>query len=374
MLGLFRLTARFLFVLLASSLPLLATASLAETPEEMRGQAFSLFYGSADDKARAIDLFESAAAGGDSVSMVFLGGIYETGDGVPANRQTAIDWYVKAIAAGNQDAATKLAKLAAAAPAASTTSTEPVPAAPAPEPEEPEIDTEELLNNAVAAFDFDSTDNAEAIRLFEEAANAGDAKAADWLTSIYYFPMGVPKEDYKKARKWALQAAEGGIATAMIPLAVMYGNGLGGKRDYAAYIEWLEKAADLGQRGAYFHLGNAYFNGEAAKRDLVKAFDYQLKAAELDIPDANALIAFRYLHGEGTKRNAIKSAEHLFRAIQLGSEYAMENLRSYAADRLVMSHFQELLQSNGYYDGAVDGSLGPQTRAAVELAFNTANT
>lgn len=357
-------------LLVALSVP--GAALAVDTPETIRNKAFAQFYGTGGNKAEAVTMFEQAATRGDVASMVFLGDAYEAGDGVVANRQTAIDWYVKAIAAGSQDAAARLAKLAAAPSAAPEPAATPkAAAAPEPEPEADAPDATALFNEGFALFDFDSKDNSEAVDILVEAADAGSTDAAGWLAYIYKNAVGLPKSDYVKARKYGLQAAEAGDAASMVVLAQLYGSGQGGKKSSKEYLFWMEKAAELDNVGALFQLGNAYFNGDLIKQDLKKAFDYQLRAADLGGADSNALIAFRYMYGDGTKKDYAKSAEYLFRAITFGSEWAQEELSSFAKNGTLMSHLQELLRKNGYYDGAVDGSMGKQTRAAIDAAFNT---
>lgn len=254
----------------------------------------------------------------------------------------------------------------APAPDSSSSSAEPSSEEPPAAP-----DGADLFHEGIMAFDGDSTDNADAIELMEQAADAGSIEAASFLGSIYSIPVGMAKPDYKKARQFSTQAADGGDPRGMSDLGELYLDGRGGPKNVKTGLSWLEKAADLGEVSAYFTLGNIYFNGKIVKTDLKKAFDYQLKAADKDNPDSNALVAFRYLYGDGTKKNAAKSAEYLYRAIQLGSEFAHDNLKDYAADRLVISHLQELLQQDSFYDGEIDGSLGPGTRTAVEAAFRT---
>lgn len=232
----------------------------AESLESFRAEAASLFDGDPRDKARAINLYEQAASSGDTASMVFLARLYESGDGVTADRQKAIDWYAKASAAGNAEATGRLAQLAAQGSNATSKVDQ------TPSSASSQANADDLLVQAKDAFDFDSTKNNEAIALFEQAASAGNDEAADWLTSIYYIPMGITKPNYKRARQWGLQAAGGGFSGSMIFLANMYADGQGGPKDTKKYFEWMEKAADLGEVGAYFQLGNVYYNGILVKK------------------------------------------------------------------------------------------------------------
>jgi len=60
--------------------------------------------GGMQDSAKAFALFDKAAQLGDGTAMYHLAVAYETGKGVAANRDTAIEWYRKASARGMADA------------------------------------------------------------------------------------------------------------------------------------------------------------------------------------------------------------------------------------------------------------------------------
>jgi TPR repeat protein len=60
------------------------------------------------DYFQALELFQSLAEQGDANAQVFLGFMYDTGQGVTQNYKQAVDWYRKAVAQGNVDAINNL--------------------------------------------------------------------------------------------------------------------------------------------------------------------------------------------------------------------------------------------------------------------------
>ncbi len=63
------------------------------------------------DVTRAIEIYLSLVATDDEFSMLALGEIYETGDGVPADRAKAISFYQRAAVSGLVDARKALKRL-----------------------------------------------------------------------------------------------------------------------------------------------------------------------------------------------------------------------------------------------------------------------
>lgn len=241
--------------------------------ETLRSDAFVLFSGSKADKARAIELFEQAAAAGDAPSMAFLGGLYLSGDGVAADRQTAIDWYLKAAQAGHAGAMAKLAEIAsAAAPAAAT---------------QPQASAQVPPIQATSVLPADPARAAE-LRLagLDILENDGPAESA-----------------YGKL----LEAAELGDAQAMAAVGRLTMAGKGTERNRAAAVGWFQKAAELGNPEALISLASLYVSGVGVTKDqaLAEASLAQAKQAigAIDIDtDQIRLLALTDLLLEGDAR------------------------------------------------------------------------
>jgi TPR repeat protein len=86
-----------------------------------------------------------------------------------------------------------------------------------------------------------SPDPARAVRLYQQAARAGDAAAQNNLAELYEIGRGVAA-DPAQALDWYRKAAEAGFAPGQFNLGRLYAAGAGVPRDYAEARKWLEQA------------------------------------------------------------------------------------------------------------------------------------
>ena len=84
----------------------------------------------------------------------------------------------------------------------------------------------------------------------ETRAGHGDAEA-QFSLGVKFAGEGAT-QDYAKAARWYLKAADQRHALAQFNLAIMYAAGQGVTRDEAASRGWMQKAADLGDAGAQY--------------------------------------------------------------------------------------------------------------------------
>ena len=88
-------------------------------------------------------------------------------------------------------------------------------------------------------------DDAEAVRLYRQAAEQGNAKAQTNLGNMYVNGRGVPQDDAEAVRLFR-QAAEQGHAQAQFSLGVMYYNGKGVPQDLVRAHMWVNIAGTNG--------------------------------------------------------------------------------------------------------------------------------
>jgi len=89
----------------------------------------------------------------------------------------------------------------------------------------------------------------EAKKLWEKAANQGNAEAQTNLGNMYHNGQGV-RQDYQEAVKWYRKAANQGYAEAQSNLGVMYGLGQGVRQNISKAKELFGQACDNGfQKG-----------------------------------------------------------------------------------------------------------------------------
>ena len=121
---------------------------------------------------------------------------------------------------------------------------------------------------------------AEALRLFERAARAGDTEAAFELGQM--LRAAAPEQ----AWLWYRQAAQQGHARAALMLGLLAANGEGVPQDPAVAAHWLDKSSELGNAHAMFLLYNAYREGRGVAPDPARAHALLEEAAHHEYPPA----------------------------------------------------------------------------------------
>jgi TPR repeat protein len=129
-------------------------------------------------------------------------------------------------------------------------------------------------------------DSAEARKLFERAAEAGNARGVTNLAAL----GGGGSSDPVKARALLSKAAETNSAEAEYQLGLMTAEGVGGPQDDAAARALFEKAAAQDHPGALERMGAFSLSGRGGPKDTSAAKAYYEKAAALGNEDAKAAL------------------------------------------------------------------------------------
>jgi len=129
-------------------------------------------------------------------------------------------------------------------------------------------------------------DPAEARKLFERAAEAGNPRGVTNLAAI----SGGASSDPAKARALLSKAAEANSAEAQYQLGLMISDGVGGPKDDVAARALFEKAAEQGHAGALERMGAFAQSGRGGPQDSSAAKAYYEKAAALGNEDAKAAL------------------------------------------------------------------------------------
>jgi TPR repeat protein len=132
-------------------------------------------------------------------------------------------------------------------------------------------------------------DETEAVRWYRKAAEAGHAPAMGILGSVYAKGIGVPK-DPAEAVRWYRKAVEAGDMVSMVGLGAMYRSGQGVLKDEAEAVRWYRKAADSGNPLGMYRLGSMYENGRGVPKDPAEAIRWYRKAALLGRKEAMAAL------------------------------------------------------------------------------------
>jgi TPR repeat protein len=131
-------------------------------------------------------------------------------------------------------------------------------------------------------------DQAQARKLFERAAEAGNPRGAVNLTALSE-GNGAPS-DPVRTRALLSRAAETNSAEAQYQLGLMTAEGVGGPKDDVAARSLFEKAAAQGHPGALERMGAFAQSGRGGAQDSSAAKAYYEKAAALGNEDAKAAL------------------------------------------------------------------------------------
>jgi TPR repeat protein len=129
-------------------------------------------------------------------------------------------------------------------------------------------------------------DEAQARRLFERAAQAGNPRGVSNLAALTGDTTGNPAA----TRPLLLKSAEAGSPEAQYQLGLMAADGIGEPQDDAAARAWFQKAAAQDHPGALERMGAFAQSGRGGPRDASAARAYYEKAAALGNATAKAAL------------------------------------------------------------------------------------
>ena len=161
----------------------------------------------------------------------------------------------------------------------------------------------------------------EAFALVEQAANAGDNDAIDYLAWFYDTGDVVPR-DYPKAAKLYESAAKRGNRHAQWRLGVMLDLGLGVEADPDSAFRWFVKATEQGSPAAHASLGLMYAMGRGVAVDYKASMRHYREAARLGEPHGFYGVGILHARGEGVPADLAEAAAWMIVAGGLGDEDA----------------------------------------------------
>ena len=336
---------------------------------------------------RAIDLLQQAIASNVTEAARILGDVYLDGDGVPTDRERALQLYRLAAAQGDDVAKFRLASAVLEDPDA--------------EAEARRLAVEEVRRTARAGIvqaqlalgelyadgRLGRRDPIEAARWYAVAleplraeANAGDPQAQERVGDMHRDGKGT-LADGRAALGWYERAAANGRLPAVMRLARIHEKGATGlEPNPVQAVRWLQLAAEQGDRTAIYDLARRTFQGDGVLIDRAAALEQFQLAAE-----AGETRAFRWigeiLEEPDSGSRYTEAAEWYLRAAGTGDGKAMfklaelhEKARLGPADPVEALVWYQLASEHGYERGAervarLDRKLEPREkqRAAVEV-------
>lgn len=156
--------------------------------------------------------------------------------------------------------------------------------------------------------DLTETIGSNALEVFEDSANEGNAKSQCALGTMYYLGKAVAK-DWAVAREWLKKAAEQGSAEAQFRLGQTYfmDGESNVSRDYDQALKWFRKSASQGFADAQSAIGFMYKEGKGVVQNYSIAFEWFEKAAEQGNTTGQYNVGKMYLMGEGVSEDNMKA-------------------------------------------------------------------
>lgn len=152
--------------------------------------------------------------------------------------------------------------------------------------------------------------DAEAVRWFRRAIEAGYAAGPLFLAHMYRSGKGVEKDEaqaarlYEQARTGTGEGVHKGLfSSATINLGILYLNSLSVPPDPTKAAQLFREAADDGSLAAMHRLGILHENGQGVTKDLTKAMEFYHAAAQQDYAPAEYAIGLMAYEGRGVQRD-----------------------------------------------------------------------
>ncbi|MDC0143125.1 sel1 repeat family protein [Verrucomicrobia bacterium] len=177
-------------------------------------------------------------------------------------------------------------------------------------------------------------DKAAALKIFEQAAKAGDPFSMSKMADQYWAGLGA-RRDRDRARKLYRETlpifmtlGEQGSVQAMFWAGNIWASQRHGRRDYVEAIRWQRPIAEQGFAEAEFMLGARYSKGQGVEKNDVLAMEWYRKAASQGNSGAINNIGWMLNYGRAGEgaANSDKSIEHYRRAAERGNAVSQNNV------------------------------------------------
>jgi TPR repeat protein len=308
----------------AVSLP---TDSSTALPAEVEGpakEAMDAFQ--AGRHAKAVELAKPLAEQGNAEALYLLGFAYESGQGIEASREKALEYYRKAAEGKHKDAVYRMSFILLA----SEKEDERDQARQALEKaaqDDPSVAARILGEAYLRGMLTPAPDPDKAVFWWKRAADAGDVLSLLLIARFYEGQFGFPElKDIKESLANYAKAAGLGNAGAMAALGSRLLSGDEKNRDEKKGREWLKKAIAAKEYSAYLALGDYEEN---VKKDLKAALAEYERGKDAGQIDCMLRAADFYLEGKGVEKDEDRGKNLLVKAAEAGNPVA--NLRVAAA-------------------------------------------
>lgn len=206
-----------------------------------------------------------------------------------------------------------------------------------------------------------SLDLEEAVKWYRRAAEQKNVLGQHNLGVMYRDGEGITASA-REAARWFRRAAEQGYSPSQFQLGLFYETAEGVAKSDAEALIWYRRAAEQGHDGAQYNLARFYRDGTAVTRDYAQARDLFRQAGDQGHADALISLGLMHSRGEGGPRDPEKAADLFVVALENGGTWLLDRT---AWNRATAKALQRRLRDLGVYSGAIDGSIGPGSKAAM---------
>ncbi|CAI2166987.1 12306_t:CDS:2 [Funneliformis geosporum] len=249
--------------------------------EKNENKAFQLFSRASEDNypiaqvylKAAFKICEDLAEQGFDNAQVFLGCLYDNGEGIKKDLNKSIYWYNKAAENKNEIAQYNLGQCYRLGIG--------------------------IEKNETKAFEYYKLS---VEKEYVQSSEKEYVVAQFQLGYCYYNGIGT---DINKEAAFILYqtAAEKEYNTGQIWLSYLYEKGEGTEKDLEKANFWYNKSAGTENKLAQYNLGNCYTFGIGVEKDEMKAFKYYKQSADKEFVDAQFQLGYCYENGIGTEIN-----------------------------------------------------------------------
>ncbi len=332
----------------AVSVPSDQSAAAPATAEGPAKQAMAEFQEGRHTKA--IELAKPLAEQGNPDALYLLGYASESGKGLEASRDKALEYYRKAAAANHKDAIYRLAFILLASEKEDDRN-QARKALESAAKEDPAVAARILGEAYLRGRLTPTADPDKAIFWWKRAADAGDIPSVLLIARFYEGQFGFPEQKDPKESLAAYSKAAGlGDANAMAALGSRLLSGDEKSRDEKKGREWLKKAINAKEYTGYLALGDYEEN---VKKDLKAALAEYERGKDVGQIDCILRTAIFYIEGKGTEKDATRGLALLEKAAADGSPVANFRL----AVQVLSVEKPDLLAGYKYLVSAANGNL-----------------
>jgi len=301
-----------------------SSASLSTATSGPIKEAMDAF--KAGEVKKAVDIAKPLAEKGDPDALYLLGYASETGKGLEASRDKALEYYRKATDLKQRDARYRLSFILLASDKKEERA-EALKTLESATKDDPAVAGRILGEAYLRGLVGEKPDADKALSWWQSAADAGDKPSLVLIGSFYEGQYGFPeKKDFKKSIAAYQKAAEFGDGGAMASLGSRLLSGDASIRNEAEGRRWLQKAIDAKQYAAYLVLGDYEEN---VKKDLKAALNQYEKGKDAGQAECTLRCADFYIEGKGIEKDLSRGITLLEKAAEAGNGTAHYRLAVY---------------------------------------------